>query len=615
MNFDMGKRLLGGLICLGALSASAAGAGHFGLFVGLNQYDTSYVPADNFLNYCVPDAGSMLTNLVNKGGGWVASNTTLLVNSSGTKTAIRSALSNYAAKAVSGDVVVYFHSSHGGNDDATQANVYLCAYDADYAEDELATDLLAFKTGVKLIAIVDACHSGGLFVETSMLSRAEKEARRQTIRNWDIAKRVTARMKDIRAARIKADARRAAKLIAPDDVGWMTACAYDEYSYEDSSIGHGWFTYRLLQGFDYGDSSGDGWASFQELFDFACLRIPYLDQVPQDCNPSILATLAGNAGATPAGDAWDYDDNVIEGAPSLFPSGDLQTTAVHTLRQNLDESDFFAIPVRKNRCYTFRSANTAGGGDVDAELYTGSGETGARLIRYAYDIDYPDNLEFEMVYKAFATGTVYLRVKPYFSSGTNLSYALQCSAAGTADSMATLSNGVPKAIASIAQGSFEMYRLPIPAGQTNLAIRLSGDTGDADLYVGCGYIPLSGQDYYSQEYGNTESIDVVNPPANDWFIQVYGYEASSNLTLVATCTPGAATIGSASNTATNATFSLDLTNGARVSIYSATNLLPAGHWHWALRSNAATVVNGKVNLNLISNAPGQIISIGKPLDF
>lgn len=609
------KRALGigwvGLLLL----AGTAQAAHFGLFVGLNEYNTSYVPSDNWLNYCVPDAGAMQTNLIDQGAGWVASNTTLLVNSAGSKTAIRAVLSNYAAKAVSGDVVVYFHSSHGGNDDITQANVYLCSYNADYTEDELATDLSAFQTGVKVIVIVDACHSGGLFYETATRSLAEKELARQAARNWDIAARVTARMATLRAVRLKTSPRRAAKLIAPEEVGWMTACAYDQYSYESESIAHGWFTYRLLQGFDYGDTTGDGWASFQELFDFAVVRIPYLDQVPKDSNPAILATLAGTAGATPAGDAWDYGDNGIAGATDLALSGSVQTTAVHALRQDLDESDFFAVPVRKGVCYTFRSTNTVGGGDVDVELYAFSEASGANLLRYAYDIDYPAVTEFELVYKAHATGTVYVRVKPYFDSGTNLTYQMAYSVAGTADSMALL-NGIPEVIESVAQNGYKDFVFVVPAGQTNLAIAMSGGTGDADLYAARGYIPQSTYDYVSYNAGNNEAIGIVNPPAGEWFIEAYGYEASSNMTLVATCTPGAATIASASNTATAATFALDLTNGAHVSIYSATNLLPAGgHFNWILRSNAATVVDGKVNLNLITNAPGQIIAVGKPLDF
>ena len=601
------------LLALLLLSASASAA-RYGLFVGLNEYNTSYIPSDNWLNFCVADAGAMRTNLVTHGAGWATSNTTLLVNSAGSRNAIRAALSNYAARAVSGDVVVYFHSSHGGNNDTSQANVFLCSYNANYTEDELAADLLAFPSGVQVVVIVDACHSGGLFYETAAARSLDAKATRRTAaRNWDLAARVSARMRDLRAARLAAAPARANRLLSPDEVGWMTACAYDQYSFEDEEIAHGWFTYRLLQGFDYADSSGDGWASFQELFDFAALRIPHLDQTPKDSTPAVLATLAGTAGATPAGDAWDYADNLPDGATGFSPGYEAQTTAVHALRQDLDESDFFAFPVMKNRCYTLRSTHLSG--DVDAYLYTCDTNGTPLLVRQAFDVNPPADLNFSLVFKPVESGTAYLRVQPYFNGFSTCAYAVVFANAGSADSMNTLTNGAPVSIAALESKAYELYRLPVPAGQTNLAIRLSGGTGDADLYVARGYLPLSADDYNSQEYGNTESIDVSQPPAGDWFIQVYAYDPSSNLTLRATATPGGATIGASSSTASSASFSLDLTNGARVSIYSATNLLPSGHLNWTLRSNAATVVNGKVNLNLLPGAPGQLISVGKPLDL
>ena len=606
----MKKLLWAGLMGFLALSGTAPAA-RFGLFVGLNEYNTAYVPADNWLSWCVADAGSMRTNLIARGGGWATSNTTLLVNSAGAKTAIRAALSNYAAKAVSGDVAVYYHSSHGGNDDLSQANVYLCSYNADYTEDELAADLLAFAAGVKMIVVVDACHSGGLFVETAR--RAENEARRAAAREWNLAARVSQKMAERRAAGLAAGSKEISKRLAPGEVGWMTACAYYEYSYESADIGHGWFTHRLLQGFDYGDSSGDGQASFQELFDYAYLRIPYVDQVPQDLNAAILATLAGNAGAAPAGDAWDYADNVPEGATELAPAADDQTHGAHAVRKDLDESDFFAIPVMKNRCYTLRSTNLSG--DVDAYLYTYSDADGLRLVRTAYDVNYPADLNFSMVYKPVESGTVYLRVQPYFDGTATGAYSLVYANAGAADSMATLSNGVAVSIASLEQDYSRDFRIPLPAGQTNLTVRLSGGTGDSDLYIARGYIPGPDYDYTSQNAGNNETNLVADPAAGDWFIKVNAYETSANLTLRATYAPGGATVGATSNTATNATFTLDLTNGARVSVYAATNCLASGHWNWTLRSNAATVVNGKVVVNLNTNAPGQVLAVGRPLDF
>lgn len=606
---NLASKTWAGILLGFTLYAAPVHAARYGLFVGVNTYACDGISS---LAYCTADAGAMRTNLVTHGGGWTLANSTLLFDSAGTKTAIRAALTNYAAKAVAGDVVVYFQSSHGGNDDTTRADVYLCTYNADYTEDELAADLSKFKAGVKVIVIVDACHSGGLFYET--LSPAEKAVVRQAARAWNLAERVTARMEDLRTARLAADSGTAPRLIAPEEIGWMTACAYDESSYEDDEIGHGWFTYRLLQGLAYGDSSGDGWASFQELFDFAYLRIPYLDQEPQDFNSSILGTLAGSAGATPAGDAWDYADNIIAGATDLAPAATLQLHGPHALRKDLDESDFFAIPVRKNVCYTFRSANLSAGGDVDADLYAFSDAAGAQLIRYATDINYPDNLNFEMVYKASADGIVFLRVQPYWAGNTELSYALEHASAGAADSMG-LASGVPRSIAFIDEDDSQDFVLAVPPGQTNLTITLRGGTGDADLYVARGYFPWEQWDDSSGNSGNDETIVVANPDPGEWFIQCYGYNPSSSMTLLATLGPGAATIGTISNAATSSSLDVDLTNGARIAIYSATNVLANGHWNWVLASNAATVVQGKVTLNIGSNLPSQVISVGRPLDF
>ena len=117
----MNKIAWGAFLGILLWGSAAAASTNYGIFVGLNQYNTSYIPSDNWLNYCVPDAVSLRTNLIFKGGGWNAGNTILRTNATGTKANIRLALSNYAAKAISGDCVVYFHSSHGGNDDVTQA--------------------------------------------------------------------------------------------------------------------------------------------------------------------------------------------------------------------------------------------------------------------------------------------------------------------------------------------------------------------------------------------------------------------------------------------------------------------------------------------------------------
>ena len=147
--------------------AGIATAANYGVFVGLNQYNSSYIGSSSWLDGCVPDAMHVYMNATQR-GSWTAGNSQVLTNALGTRTRIRQAISNYAATAVSGDVFLYFHSSHGGNNDwPYSTSVYLCAYDADYSDTLLAQDLAKFATGVKVVVMVDACHSGGILAVRS----------------------------------------------------------------------------------------------------------------------------------------------------------------------------------------------------------------------------------------------------------------------------------------------------------------------------------------------------------------------------------------------------------------------------------------------------------------
>ena len=98
----MKKAMFLGLMCILA-TGWAAQAATYGVFVGLNEYNTSYVPSDNWLSGCVPDANHIYTNTL-KRGAWTTGTVTRLLNSAGTKAAVRQAISNRAVSAVSGDV-------------------------------------------------------------------------------------------------------------------------------------------------------------------------------------------------------------------------------------------------------------------------------------------------------------------------------------------------------------------------------------------------------------------------------------------------------------------------------------------------------------------------------
>jgi len=131
------------------------------LLVGINEYDPAYCPTP--LPSCVNDALGVRDTvlLADPGQRWSASLIQVLTNSFATCGAIRSALQTMAASSQPGDLALYAHSSHGGQYSGT--SVYLCSYNQDYSAVNLGQDLSLFNSGVTVIVLVDACHSGGLF--------------------------------------------------------------------------------------------------------------------------------------------------------------------------------------------------------------------------------------------------------------------------------------------------------------------------------------------------------------------------------------------------------------------------------------------------------------------
>jgi vibriolysin len=106
-------------------------------------------------------------------------------------------------------------------------------------------------------------------------------------------------------------------------------------------------------------------------------------------------------------------------------------------------------------------------------------------------------------------------------------------------SVTTLSNGVAVTGISGSTGSWKMYKIAVPASQTQLQIVMSGGTGDADMYVKRGAQPTStSYDYRPYLTGNNETVTVANPVAGDWYIGLNAYATFSGVTLKATYTGG-----------------------------------------------------------------------------
>jgi serine protease len=99
----------------------------------------------------------------------------------------------------------------------------------------------------------------------------------------------------------------------------------------------------------------------------------------------------------------------------------------------------------------------------------------------------------------------------------------------------TLTNGVPAGNLSGASAQQSAFQIVVPAGQALLTVKISGGTGDADLYVRAGAAPtLTTFDCRPFITGNNETCMFNNPAANTYFIMLNGFTAYSGVTLVAT---------------------------------------------------------------------------------
>jgi Zn-dependent metalloprotease len=94
-----------------------------------------------------------------------------------------------------------------------------------------------------------------------------------------------------------------------------------------------------------------------------------------------------------------------------------------------------------------------------------------------------------------------------------------------------LQNGMPVKGLGGPAGAFASFPVNIPAGARGLSFRLSGGTGDADLYVRYGAKPTTSQwDYRPWIEGNQELVQ-AQPLAGTWYVMVRGYTAFSGASL------------------------------------------------------------------------------------
>jgi serine protease len=89
-----------------------------------------------------------------------------------------------------------------------------------------------------------------------------------------------------------------------------------------------------------------------------------------------------------------------------------------------------------------------------------------------------------------------------------------------------------------ARNSWRHFPIEVLPGMSQLSVTISGDSGDADLYLNFGVQSTLGT-YVCHPWrnGNSESCDQSNPAAGTWYISLHGYNDYANVDIIAKWEP------------------------------------------------------------------------------
>lgn len=286
----------------GYCGLSAADVERRALVVGIDHYDPSYGAGD--LSGCTNDANGIRDTFMlgDPSNRWQSANIQVLTDRQATRSTIRGVLNSLASSSGAGDMVVYFQSSHGGQSPGTNpSNTFVCTYDADYTDADLAADLALFHPEAKIFVIIDTCYSAGMFKDSG------------SVLEWPFAERTIAEYRKIKQAQLKAKGLPVPKTLG-QNIAFMTACDYNEFSWEYNN--RGLYSGYLTQGCTISsvDTNNDGEYQFLELHNYAATNALQIQptQHAQTYNPMLLASaiargVGSNIIVTAAGLDNDYD--------------------------------------------------------------------------------------------------------------------------------------------------------------------------------------------------------------------------------------------------------------------------------------------------------------------
>ncbi len=198
------------------------------LAVGINNYKNNNLN----LNYAVPDAEALI-NKIKTGASEIFSDVevSFIKNTDATKQGIIEALNKIKTSALPSDVFVFYYAGHGVMGEQVEgikADYYLVPHDVTqlYGNEEIlvekalsSNEIMKLSTEIKAqkqLLIMDACQSGGALQAFAARGAAEQKAIMQLARSTGIMV--------------------------------LAASGSEQFATEFDELGHGAFTYALLEG-------------------------------------------------------------------------------------------------------------------------------------------------------------------------------------------------------------------------------------------------------------------------------------------------------------------------------------------------------------------------------
>ncbi len=218
--------------------------------VGVSDYESSALKLD----FADRDAEEMSRALrtAARGGRYREVKSLVLTNSQVTRASLLDGLANFLGQAGPDDVAALFFAGHGVRD-LSSGSYYFLPYPA--TPDNLLTEGLRMNDFDEMLRIVrrnvravvvmlDTCHAGAFGLSSNQIVSADEMA---------------------------------AQMSAGEGFFLLAASRPGEDSKEDDSLGHGAFTFSILEALEgRADADGDGALSVSELFGYVAKRVPAL---------------------------------------------------------------------------------------------------------------------------------------------------------------------------------------------------------------------------------------------------------------------------------------------------------------------------------------------------